>query len=86
MRFLLDENFPLGLLRALRADGLAADHIITLGLRGASDKRIRERLQDAQIVFFTQDDDFLFGQCRAPSRPVRWVTTQHEIRHFVRGS
>ena len=62
MRFLLDENFPLGLLRALRSDGLAADHIITLGWRGASDKRIRERLQDAEIVFFTQDDDFLFGE------------------------
>ena len=59
MRFLLDENFPLGLIRALQSDGLAADHIITLGWRGASDKRIRERLQDAQIVFFTQDDDFL---------------------------
>jgi len=62
VRFLLDENFPLGLIRALQSDGLAADHIITLGWRGASDKRIRERLQDAQIVFFTQDDDFLFGE------------------------
>jgi len=62
VRFLLDENFPIGLIRALRSDGLAADHIITLGWRGASDKRIRERLQDAQIGFFTQDDDFLFGE------------------------
>jgi Domain of unknown function (DUF5615) len=62
VRFLLDENFPLGLIRALRSDSLAADHIITLGWRGASDKRIRERLQDAEIVFFTQDDDFLFGE------------------------
>ena len=62
MRFLLDENFPLGLVRALQADGLTADHIITLGWRGAPDGRIRERLQDSEITFFTQDDDFLFGE------------------------
>jgi hypothetical protein len=62
VRFLLDENFPLGLIRALRSDGLVADHVIALGWRGASDKQIREHLQDAQIVFFTQDDDFLFGE------------------------
>jgi predicted nuclease of predicted toxin-antitoxin system len=42
---LLDENFPLGLVRRLRADGLVAEHIITLGWRGASDARIRERLR-----------------------------------------
>lgn len=38
----VDENFPLGLLRRLHADGLAAEHIITLGWRGAPDGRIRE--------------------------------------------
>jgi hypothetical protein len=59
---LLDENFPLGLARRLRADGLVADHIITLGWRGASDARIRERLQDRELVFLTQDEDFLLGQ------------------------
>jgi len=58
---LLDENFPLGLLRRLHADGFAAEHIITLGWRGAPDTRIRERLQDEQVLFLTQDDDFLFG-------------------------
>ena len=47
MKILLDENFPLGLLRSLHADGLSADHIITLGWRGATDRRIREMLQDA---------------------------------------
>lgn len=35
MKVLLDENFPLGLLRRLHADGFAAEHIITLGWRGA---------------------------------------------------
>lgn len=62
MIVLLDENFPLGLLRSLQNDGLSAEHIIMLGWRGASDARIRERLQDAQVLFLTQDEDFLFGE------------------------
>ena len=62
MIVLLDENFPLGLLRSLQTDGLSAQHIITLGWRGASDARIRERLQDDQVVFLTQDEDFLLGE------------------------
>jgi hypothetical protein len=61
VKVLLDENFPLGLLRHPRADGFAAEHIITLGWRGAPDGRIRECLQDARILFLTQDDDFFFG-------------------------
>jgi hypothetical protein len=61
VKVLLDENFPLGLVRALEADGLHVEHIITLNWRGASDTRIRERLSDKDVVFLTQDDDFLFG-------------------------
>lgn len=61
MKVLLDENFPLGLVRVLQADGLQVEHIITLNWRGASDARIRERLSDKDVVFLTQDDDFLFG-------------------------
>jgi hypothetical protein len=62
VKILLDENFPLGLVRALQADGLEVDHIITLGIRGASDARIRERLSDAKLIFLTHDDDFLSGE------------------------
>lgn len=62
MRLLLDENFPLGLVRALKEDGLEVDHIITLGWRGASDTRIRQQqLTDPELVFLTQDDDYLSG-------------------------
>lgn len=62
MTVLLDENFPLGLARALEADGLHVQHIITLGWRGASDARIRTRLSSSQELFLTQDEDFLFGE------------------------
>jgi predicted nuclease of predicted toxin-antitoxin system len=61
VRVLLDENFPLALLRSLQADGMETEHIITLGWRGATDDTIRERLIDADVVFLTQDDDFLFS-------------------------
>ena len=62
MKILLDENFPLGLLRSLLADGQHAEHIITLGWRGASDQRIRERLLDRDVLFLTHDEDFLFDK------------------------
>ena len=61
MKVLLDENFPLALVRVFEGDGFKVDHIITLGWRGASDERIRERLTDRELIFFTQDDDFLSG-------------------------
>lgn len=61
MKVLLDENFPLGLVPVLQADGLQVEHVITLEWRGASDTRIRTRLSDADMIFLTQDDDFLLG-------------------------
>ena len=60
MRVLLDENFPLALLRSLLKDGQEAEHISTMGWRGASDQRIRERLLDRSVLFLTQDEDSLF--------------------------
>jgi predicted nuclease of predicted toxin-antitoxin system len=65
VKVLLDENFPLGLVRVLRADGLEVDHIITLAWRGASDTRIRQRLTDSELIFLTQDEDFLSGEAVA---------------------
>ena len=60
MRVLLDENFPLGLLRALRADGIEADHVITLGWRGVSDRELRSR-SAGDVLLLTQDTDFLMA-------------------------
>ena len=59
MRFLLDENFPLALLRRLRESGYDAEHLITLGQRGLPDSAIRQRLErEADLVLMTQDGDF----------------------------
>lgn len=60
MNVFLDENFPLALVHRLRDDGHHVDHVITLGWRGASDARIAERLVDADLLFLTEDEDFLF--------------------------
>jgi predicted nuclease of predicted toxin-antitoxin system len=62
VKIFLDENFPLGLERRLKNDGYEAEHVITIGWRGASDVRIRERLGDPDLLFLTQDEDFLFSK------------------------
>ncbi len=59
MKILLDENFPLALVRELQKTGRQIDHIITLGLRGAPDSAIVERLNSEEILFLTQDQEFL---------------------------
>ena len=64
MTILLDENFPLGLVRILELDGLRVEHIITLGWRGASNTRIRTRL-GPEVLSLTQDEDFLLGEAVA---------------------
>ena len=84
MRILLDENFPLGLVRALQADGLDVDHIITLEMRGTSDARIRERLSDAKLIFLTQDDDFLSGQPVAAVIVVSRVRQSRKLTDRIR--
>jgi hypothetical protein len=58
VNIVLDENFPLGMVRVLQQDGHQVEHIITLGWRGASDSRIRDLLRDSGLLFLTQDDDF----------------------------
>lgn len=65
MTVLLDENFPLALLRALRRDGIEAEHIITLGCRGIPDAQIRERLRTEDLLFLTQDVEFLVAEPEA---------------------
>ena len=59
MKILLDENFPLALVRKLRDDGYEVEHIILLGLRGIPDSVILERLNAEPLLFLTQDQEFL---------------------------
>jgi predicted nuclease of predicted toxin-antitoxin system len=93
VKILLDENFPLRLLKALRDEGMEVEHIITLGWRGASDSRIREKVEQEPLLFLSQDQEFLDQTLRAgvivvskvrQSRPVSdrielWVTAVREL-------
>jgi predicted nuclease of predicted toxin-antitoxin system len=57
VKVLLDENFPLRLMKALRGEDIEVEHIITLGWRGASDNRIREKVEREGLLFLTQAED-----------------------------
>jgi predicted nuclease of predicted toxin-antitoxin system len=59
MKMVLDENFPLALVRSLREEGREVEHIILLGLRGAPDSAIIERLNSDELLFVTHDQEFL---------------------------
>ena len=59
MRILLDENFPLALLWKLQEEGHQVDHIILLGLRGAPDQAIIDRLNSDAVLLLTNDQEFL---------------------------
>ena len=58
MKILLDENFPLALVRRLRDAGHEVEHIILLGLRGISDAAIANRLNEEALLFLTHDQEF----------------------------
>jgi hypothetical protein len=80
LKVVLDENFPLGLYRSLKADGEEVDHIITLGWRGAPDQRIREHLFDRDVLFLTQDEDFLFDK---PTEAIIVLSRVRQARPLV---
>ena len=58
MKILLDENFPLALVRRLHEEGHHVDHIILLGIRGAADRAIVDLLNSEDILFLTHDQEF----------------------------
>jgi predicted nuclease of predicted toxin-antitoxin system len=58
MIILLDENFPLRLYTTLRKEGYQAEHIL-LTNRGIHDREIFIRLNQEELLFLTQDEDFV---------------------------
>jgi hypothetical protein len=61
VRVLLDENIPLALLKPLSSTH-EVEHIILLGQRGMKDEAIRVRLLREELLFVTQDEEFLDWQ------------------------
>lgn len=58
MIILLDENFPLRFYTRLQKEGFPAQHIL-LTNRGINDKQIIDRLKQEELLFLTQDEDFV---------------------------
>lgn len=56
MKILLDEK---ALFHKLRHEGREVEHIILLGLRGAPDSQIVQRLNGETLLFLTHDVDFV---------------------------
>lgn len=58
MIILLDENFPLRLYTKLQQEGYQVEHIL-LTQRGIHDRDIFIRLNQEEVLFLTQDEDFV---------------------------
>jgi predicted nuclease of predicted toxin-antitoxin system len=58
MIILLDENFPLRFYTRLKQEGFSAEHIL-LTQRGIHDREILLRLKQEELLFLTQDEDFV---------------------------
>jgi hypothetical protein len=68
VKILLDENFPLPFLGALRAAGLVAEQVMTLRRESLSDLEVRARLDRERVLFLTQDIEFLTADVPAAAR------------------
>jgi len=75
MRILLDENFPLALVRRLQREGYHTDHIILLGMRGTADRAIVTLLDSEDILFLAHDQEF-FELAQSRSRVIVSRVTQ----------
>ena len=58
MIILLDENFPLRLFTRFQQERLSAQHILLID-RGIHDKQISALLKQEELLFLTQDEDFV---------------------------
>jgi predicted nuclease of predicted toxin-antitoxin system len=58
MIILLDENFPLRFYTRLQEEGFSVEHIL-LAHRGIHDRDIFIRLRQEELLFLTQDEDFV---------------------------
>ncbi len=54
----LDENFPLRLYTRLQQEGFSVEHVL-LTNRGMHDREIFIRLKQEDLLFLTQDEDFI---------------------------
>jgi predicted nuclease of predicted toxin-antitoxin system len=59
VKILLDEDFPLHLVRRRRQEGREVEHIILLRQRETPDRTILDLLNSEDLLFVTNDQEFL---------------------------
>jgi predicted nuclease of predicted toxin-antitoxin system len=75
MIILLDENFPLRFYNRLQKEGFTTQHIL-LTDRGIRDKQIIARLMQEEVLFLTQDEDFVEA---APDCKASYLVSRHTV-------
>jgi len=83
VKVVLDNNLPKSLARLLAERGFEAVHVRELGLSGASDAELRNRLADEPIVFVSRDGDFWLNHPEGWA--VIWVALHNPTLALLKG-
>lgn len=73
MRFLVDEQLPIGLARWIGEQGHISEHVTEVGLSGASDAAIARHAVDVDAIIVTKDEDFIAAVIRGSAARVLWL-------------
>ena len=60
MKFLIDNQLPKALADYLRKRGLDCQHVLEIGLAGASDTAICRHAESDERILISKDEDFLY--------------------------
>ena len=74
MKFLIDAQLPIPLVRFLRAQGFEAVHVADVGMKAADDDEIWMRAISFDEIIVTKDEDFAVRRMLATTGPcVIWL-------------
>jgi predicted nuclease of predicted toxin-antitoxin system len=81
MRFLVDAQLPPALARWLVTRGHEAQHLVDIGMQGASDRTIWDIAQRTDSIIISKDEDFALRKTLDRSGPpVVWVRLPNSRR------
>lgn len=83
MKVVLDNNLPRSLGRLLVEHGFEAVHVREIGLSGASDAELKNRLAGEQIIFVSRDGDFWLNHPEGWA--VVWVALHNPTLAVLKG-
>ncbi len=72
MKFLVDNQLPAALARVLTSRGVDCQHVLDLGLAGATDAAIWDYANRNDCIVISKDEDFLY-LAKNPSAKTRLV-------------